>query len=181
MENRLKQFLLHRGYPKKRYLLKDKRCGFCEKEFDTIDSLKSHLSKNCCFTPYFHHSHIKLYQKMGLSNEMILSNQMTKCPSLLCNEIFSTPHHLIQHLDRIIHAKEVDDSSEKQYLLDYKFFPSEKCMVCLESTPDVIYVNCGHVNVCKECYTQLDDEYINQCPHCRTISTYIIISPTDSS
>jgi hypothetical protein len=173
MEKRLLQFLSHRGYPKKRYRLEDKICGYCEKSFGCIDDLKCHLRKNCCFIPQFHHSHLKLYEKMGLSDEVIHQTNMKKCPSILCNYVFESPSQLILHFDRLgVTQKGLEGQDVSEKKLPYKYFPSEHCVICYEEIPSVVYIECGHSNICTLCYTKIDSEI---CPFCRTSSNYVLV------
>ena len=49
-----------------------------------------------------------------------------------------------------------------------KTFKSDKCVICITNTPNVLFCNCGHIAICVEC-----DEVksLNTCPVCKTETT----------
>ena len=46
-----------------------------------------------------------------------------------------------------------------------KTFKTDECVICLSSSPNIIYTDCGHISTCESC--ELKKE-ITICPTCRT-------------
>ena len=46
-----------------------------------------------------------------------------------------------------------------------KSFKEDKCIICFESKPNILFCNCGHLNLCESCYNNLEN---NKCPKCRS-------------
>ena len=44
-------------------------------------------------------------------------------------------------------------------------FKSDRCVICLTNTPNVLFCNCGHICFCSECEKL---KYSNLCPICKT-------------
>ena len=54
-----------------------------------------------------------------------------------------------------------------------KTFKFNQCVICLDRKPDVLFINCNHTCVCKECEKMHPS---TQCPYCRTeISKRLLI------
>ena len=49
-----------------------------------------------------------------------------------------------------------------------KTYKTNECVICLSSSPNIIYTDCGHISTCESC--ELKDE-ISLCPTCRTTIT----------
>ena len=46
-----------------------------------------------------------------------------------------------------------------------KTFKVDQCVICLDRKPDVLFIKCNHICVCKDC----DKTYpFTQCPYCKT-------------
>ena len=52
---------------------------------------------------------------------------------------------------------------QKTIFNDNKSFKIEKCVVCLEEEPKVLFCNCGHTAICVECSKI---EQFDRCPSC---------------
>ena len=92
--------------------------------------------------------------------------------------VFETPEQLILHFDKLgVTQKGLvgEDPLEIKEKIEYKFFPSEKCIICYDHKPNVVYISCGHNNICDHCYQNLDPDTMDCCPLCRTSSTYVLI------
>ena len=55
-----------------------------------------------------------------------------------------------------------------------KTFKEDKCMICLDKEPNVLYCSCGHLCVCSECRKNLKNNK-NMCVSCREISVNVRI------
>lgn len=170
----------HEGYPKPdpnkgRPFLDWCECYFdgCHKHYDTPEQLKTHLTQLGKHIWGFHFFHERAIGNMWLTPEKVLANNMTKCPSLVCdksNHIF-TPQELCQHfqvlglapfyqLGDIIHTSKKfteDKSFNKVYM-------SQECIICTDDDvrPSVLFLPCNHCVVCINCYKPM-----NKCPICR--------------
>ena len=54
-----------------------------------------------------------------------------------------------------------------------KTFKEEKCMICFDKEPNVLFCNCGHICICSDCKTSLYNE--NKCVHCNVSNNLIRI------
>ena len=55
-----------------------------------------------------------------------------------------------------------------------KTFKEDKCMICLDKEPNVLFCSCGHLCVCSECRKNLKNNK-NMCVSCREISVNVRI------
>ena len=46
-----------------------------------------------------------------------------------------------------------------------KIFKSDECVICLTNQPIILFCNCGHIPICKECYKL---KTLSACPVCKT-------------
>ena len=46
-----------------------------------------------------------------------------------------------------------------------KAFKTDECVICLSSSPNIIYTDCGHISTCESCEQKKE---ITICPTCRT-------------
>ena len=53
---------------------------------------------------------------------------------------------------------------------NFKTFKSEKCVICIDEEPKVLFCNCGHICVCEACLKKFDN-----CPMCKTVNTTLRI------
>lgn len=179
IRNVQKKFIEHQGYPRKSYRIKDKKCGHCRKLFKTECDLKNHLQTYHNYIDNFHHTHRVLVDKMNLSKEKIINEKMTKCPSILCCYEFEKPEELYIHFVRLGAMKDLSEGeeykdcrSEEKYKLEDKIYFSDRCLICYEKEPNVIYINCGHCQICSNCYLTMETK--NKCMICRKDNKYII-------
>ena len=49
-----------------------------------------------------------------------------------------------------------------------KTFKEDKCIICLENKPNILYEHCGHIPTCSKCE---EIENLNKCTICRRIAT----------
>ena len=54
-----------------------------------------------------------------------------------------------------------------------KIFEEDACAICLTNPPNILFCNCGHLCVCKEC--DKIGEGFQKCPMCNTINTNLRI------
>ena len=50
----------------------------------------------------------------------------------------------------------------------YQTFKSNECVMCLTNLPNILFCNCGHIAICKECDRT---KSLETCPICKTKST----------
>lgn len=161
----------------------------CMKFCSSTSHLTHHLKEHGCFTHHFHRKHELAIEKFGLTPEKILLNNITCCPSPICDtEIFNSPEELIKHLTllgiepfwqkgidvRNLYNDETTQNLEqkqtnkykqyKQYTLVKPVFRSEECVCCVASKPQIVFFPCKHSNLCIKCYKLLDKKV---CPECR--------------
>lgn len=146
----------------------------CHKKFKDTMQFKKHLEDNKVFTPRFHKSHEEIVEQTDLTEDFILSNRITKCPSLICdNKNHKNPDDLIHHFvvlgikpfwkqgmaitgptdntetTNVTKSDKVFIGGELQ-----KVYSVESCIVCFERKPFVMFVDCCHHICCLECFTQ---------------------------
>ena len=54
-----------------------------------------------------------------------------------------------------------------------KIFKEDKCMICLDRAPNVLFCSCGHLCICGGCRKYLENE--DKCVSCREISVNVRI------
>ena len=59
-----------------------------------------------------------------------------------------------------------------QFTNGEKTFRQEKCVICLEEIPNVLFCLCGHICICEKCK---EIEKLNSCPVCKTENTILRI------
>ena len=62
-----------------------------------------------------------------------------------------------------------DEEKEELSINDFKTFKLEKCVICLEEEPKVLFCNCGHICICKKCLVRRFDN----CPVCKKENTIL--------
>ena len=50
-------------------------------------------------------------------------------------------------------------------IINTQTYKEDKCIICLETKPNILFCDCGHRVLCDECFNKLDE---NKCPKCRT-------------
>ena len=53
----------------------------------------------------------------------------------------------------------------EQRINSIQSYKDDKCIICLNTNPTILFCDCGHTCICEECYILLDE---NKCPKCRT-------------
>ena len=66
-------------------------------------------------------------------------------------------------------GKEIPEYSPET-INDFKTFKAEKCVICLDDEPKVLFCNCGHICVCEACLKKFDN-----CPMCKMENTTLRI------
>ena len=108
--------------------------------------------------PFYHHEREKLPKnkdgfaskaafEMHVAQSMLLSANLFDLDQLCCE-----PCQPVE-----AEAKDAEETPEKETT------PSQECIICLEGRPEVVFVECGHLQVCQVCSKLLD-----ACPTCRT-------------
>lgn len=147
----------------------------CNKCFDTENDLIKHLKKFKVYTPSYHKLHEDIVQELGLTENKIKTENIKKCPSMICKEPeFHSPDELITHFQRLgiepfwkigmIFGKE----KEYEFNKHIKLYDCKQCIICLDAKPNVIFDRCMHSCYCISCY----DNFIKsnstlKCPLCR--------------
>ena len=52
-----------------------------------------------------------------------------------------------------------------------KTFKEDKCVVCFDNKPNVLFCDCGHLIVCEECFNKSNNK--NKCLNCREVNKII--------
>ena len=63
-------------------------------------------------------------------------------------------------------------SNEEENINSENIFRSDVCQICGVNQPTVLFCNCGHLCICKECYENYNKK---QCISCRMLNTSIRI------
>ena len=146
----------------------------CNLIFPSGEMLINHLKSFKKYIPNMHKHHEYIVNKMKLTPDKIINNKMTKCPSYTCSNahyIF-TPDELCQHfkllgIQPFWSPSQIDQLPEKpnksfiQLQLSKKIYTTDKCILCLDKEPQVVFYPCCHHIYCFNCIT------ITNCPLCR--------------
>jgi len=162
-----------------------KRCYHenCHEQFPDDNCLIRHLKSFKVYTRNYHKLHEDMIKDLKLTEEKILSENIKKCPSLLCNETgITTPEDLIKHFQRLglepFWKKGMKFKKKSDYVFnpEFKIFNVDECVICCEAKPNIILDNCLHCCFCVECYVQyIKYNYVTKCPVCR--ETYNKVYP----
>lgn len=139
----------------------------CNKKFRTYKDLIQHLKEYNRYTAYMHKEH----ENCNITPEYIMENNLTSCPSYICNEsekIF-TSEELCEHF-KILGIPPfwkpgmvIDGLGKKTINKEFnKIYSCEECVVCLDNVPEVIITPCQHHILCTNCVNMLD-----KCPICK--------------
>ncbi len=146
----------------------------CKQCFSSTSALVNHLIQSNVYTRGFHSSHEDAIKLNNLTPEKILTNNITKCPSYICeNKTFKTPQDLIEHIKLLgiepfwEKGMELTCSESRKKLPDFKsnrIYMLESCVICLENPVEIFINKCGHHVYCIDC---LDKSSKIICPMCR--------------
>ena len=64
------------------------------------------------------------------------------------------------------------DNNKKQIINAGKTFKEDKCIICLTNPPNILFCNCGHQCLCKECSEM---KHLDRCLICKTKNTNLRI------
>ena len=95
-----------------------------------------------------------------------------------CYEYFKISHMREEGLDCLDYKLfEVEPFNVVLFVGYEKFskkIKSDECVMCLSNTPNVLFYQCGHLCICKECENKLEKERGKaKCPLCRKINRII--------
>lgn len=118
-----------------------------------------------------------------LTEEKVISENITECPAEHCGKTFSTPEELIYHFISLgiepfwkpgmAVENEIEEEKSDQEIVGSIWDNPGICIICLEESCSHVNLDCGHVNMCKTCY----DIWIRRsktCPSCRAEINRII-------
>ena len=63
-----------------------------------------------------------------------------------------------------------NDDEEEKIINSSQTFKSNECVICLTNSPNILYCNCGHIPICKECDKI---KTLSSCPVCKTENTIL--------
>ena len=72
--------------------------------------------------------------------------------------------YIIEIIKYLTSESETEEEKEIKPTI-IKTFKEDKCIVCLENKPNMLYENCKHISTCSSCE---EDENLNKCPICRS-------------
>ena len=52
---------------------------------------------------------------------------------------------------------------KEQRIINIQSYKEDKCVICLDTKPNILFCNCGHLVVCEECYKVME---VSKCPKC---------------
>ena len=70
-----------------------------------------------------------------------------------------------QRINERIANSQQSDSDDKNIINLSQTFKTDECVICLTNPPHVLYCNCGHLCICKECDKI---KTLSSCPVCKT-------------
>ena len=66
----------------------------------------------------------------------------------------------------------ISEDEEETVINTSQIFKSEECVICLSTKPNILFCNCGHLCLCKECN---EIKNLKKCPICKTENTILRI------
>ena len=66
----------------------------------------------------------------------------------------------------------LNSKPNKKIINAEKIFEEDKCVICLSTNPNILFCNCGHLCLCKECN---EIKKLKKCPVCETENTILRI------
>ena len=57
------------------------------------------------------------------------------------------------------------DIKKEERIIFTQTYKEDKCIICLETKPNILFCDCGHLILCDDCFIKLEE---NKCPKCRT-------------
>ena len=156
----------------------------CGKKFTKASQLTAHLQELNIYTPSFHLSHEESVQIHNFTPEKVLTLNITKCPSWLCDtKDFSTSQDLIKHFQilgikpfwkqgMVIENGDYNEKLKNTLLNNLKIYDVPKCVICLEGKANIIVSRCFHQVYCQDCVwvinkSSTNSSTISHCPICR--------------
>jgi hypothetical protein len=155
---------LHYGYPlpdeRGRPHLNWLKCAHpaCGKECKHASELAMHLIKSDAYTRGYHIAHESAVERTGITPEIVRAEQKTQCPSLICTQSkFADPAGLIDHITRLgippfwtptTKISEIQDPATQMTSISQ----SKTCLICQTAAPEVLFIPCGHMIFCADCY-----------------------------
>lgn len=153
----------------------------CNFRGNSADHLRNHLSECDAYTAYFHKMHENIVTEMNLIPEKVVADGLTKCPSPVCNKhnVIMKPEELIQHFKRLGISPfwkrgdklDYDEENKREFnaVNQKPIFSCKKCVVCIDTHPTVLFMECNHHVVCMKCSSGIE-----KCPMCQVpIKAYI--------
>jgi hypothetical protein len=146
----------------------------CHKTYASEMLLKEHLTLCNALTHRFHTAHEEIVEHQKLTPEIILKQNMTKCPSVICDiKNFKTPKDLVRHfkllgvkpfwIEGTTTANILEETAKQNRIVnDIQFiggtlqqvYSVESCIVCFEHKPFIMFVSCCHHVCCFNCFTR---------------------------
>lgn len=166
-----------------RPLLEWKECYHfdCHKKFASAEKLKAHLTAFNALTHNVHKFHADYVAMNNLTPEKVMNEKYTTCPAWVCHQfnIPMTPEEVCDHFrshgiapfwkpgdiceDLLGYDSAQDDKKIKLNLTSYnKTYEVDNCIICLDKSPDVIFIPCMHHLSCFACSSNL-----TKCPMCK--------------
>ena len=87
------------------------------------------------------------------------------------DEYFSSIGELEENREIVVNSQPRDSDDEEEKIINSsQTFKSDECIICLNNPPHVLYCNCGHIPICKECDKI---KTLSSCPVCKTSNTIL--------
>ena len=74
--------------------------------------------------------------------------------------------------DYIDYSNDDEEYDEAIVINTSQIFKLEECVICLSTNPNILFCNCGHLCLCKECN---EIKNLKKCPICKTKNTILRI------
>lgn len=152
----------------------------CGAKFKNPLGLVNHLIKCNVYTQGYHYYHERAVEILKLTPESVLKNNLTKCPSYVCNsKEFSKAENLITHFTNLgispfwqvgmICKNELKEDNRSLLYTVPKLFNVDTCIICLSNAPQIITGGCRHHVYCIDCYKEFNKTtHIGHlCPMCK--------------
>ena len=88
------------------------------------------------------------------------------------DEYISSVGELEERREIVVLRSESEESNdeEEKIINSSQTFKSNECVICLIRQPNILFCNCGHIPICKECGKI---KTLSSCPLCKTENTIL--------
>ena len=129
--------------------------------------------------PLEHGSFLEFYNEKELSESHTI-NIVDNLYLFYLEIVLNTFYVCVSYKDYITSIRELEENGEafvntqtresEEKINSSQSFKSDECVICLTNQPNILFCNCGHICICKECGKRIKNK---ECPVCKTKNTIL--------